>query len=158
MRFISIHQYFNKLQIVFLGLMIVPLLAFMTGYMIGGKSPLVPEQPGVCIAIPLLALLGWVFAIVTFNKKIKSARNGQGLGAKLDKYFTITIVRYCFVSLAGIILALGFLLTPADVFTALYLAHLAVSGLLWPTGPRVSRELMLRGDEREMVYFKKDSF
>lgn len=55
------------------------------------------------------------------------------------------------------ILAVGFYLTRNDLFTVLYVAGLLFSVMVWPTGPRVSADLMLRGDEREMVYFKKDA-
>lgn len=156
MNFISIHQYFNKLQIVFLSLMILPLLAFIAIYLL---SDLHRAEAGIeyFIVIPVLALLEWVLGKTIFNKKIKSARNAQGLGAKLDKYSGITIVRYCFVSSAGLILAAGFFLTQSAVFGALYLTSLLMSVFYWPTGPRVSGELMLRGDEKEMVYFKKDT-
>jgi len=156
MRFFSIHQYFNKLHIAFLSLMMLPVLAFIVIYLTTDQQ--VPgTNPVYFAAIPLTALLDWVIGIVTFNKKIKSARNAQELGAKLEKYFNITIVRYSFVSGAGLILAFGFFLTNHELFGGFYLLNLLCSLLLWPTGPRVSRELRLRGDEREMVYFKKDT-
>lgn len=157
MNFISIRQYFNKLQIVFLALMMIPLFAFIAIYLASGADA---PRPGVgyYFGIPCLAVLDWILAIVTFDKKIKSARNAQGLGKKLDKYFYITIVRYCLVSSASLILAVGFFLVRSDLFTALYLVSLFASALFWPTGPRVARELMLKGDEKEMVYFKKDTF
>lgn len=157
MSFISIHQYFNKLQIVFLALMMVPLFAFIAIYLAAET-----DAPGLrieyAVGIPCLAVLDWIIAVATFNKKIKSARTAQGLGTKLDKYFYITIVRYCFVSTASLILAGGFLLTRSDVFIVFYLGSLVASTRVWPTGPRVARELMLKGDEKEMVYFKKDVF
>ena len=157
MNFITINQYFNKLQIVFLVMLILPLLVFITLYFFAEENH--PEaRLEYYIAISSLALLDWFLAMIIFNKKIKSARNAQGLGAKLEKYFNITIVRYCFLSSANLILALGFYLTRGDLFTALYLLSLILSAFFWPTGPKVSRDLALRGDEREMVYFRKDKF
>ena len=156
MNFISIHQYFNKLQIVFLVLLIVPLLAFIALYFFAPESLLAPRME-LYVIVSLAAVADWILAMIIFNKKIKSARNEQGLGAKLDKYFYITIVRYTFLSTSALMLAAGFFLTQANLFTALYLVNLIGVLLLRPTGPRIAGELMLRGDEREMVYFKRDS-
>lgn len=156
MNFLTISQYFNKLQILFFVLLILPLLVFITLYVFVDKNSVVRFE--YYILIPSLALIEWMMAIIFFNKKIKSARAEQGLGAKLDKYFYITIVRYSFLAASGLILAIGYFLTRSDMFTIMYLASLLFSFLYWPTGPRVAAELMLRGDEREMVYFKKDSF
>ena len=157
MTFITIGQYFNKLQIVFLVLLIVPLLAFIALYFISGKNT---QDAGIehYVIIPSLVLFEWMLAMIMFNKKIKSVRNEQGLGAKLYKYFRLTIVRWSFVASAGLMLAIGYFLTGSDVFTGLYLLSLVLSLFLWPTGPGVAAHLMLRGDEKEMVYFKKDKF
>ena len=83
-------------------------------------------------------------------------RNAQGLGAKLDKYFEITIVRYSFLASAGLVLAAGFYLTGNDLFSAFYILNLVMCATSWPGAGKVCKELMLKGDEREMVYHKKD--
>ena len=155
MNFISIHQYFSRLQSVFFALLVLPMLAFIALYFFSDEYQPDPRIEYYVLIISAV-LLDWVMAMVIFNKKIKTARNAQGLGAKLEKYFHITTVRYCFLCSSGIILAIGFYLSGSDVFTIMYLAALMLSVLLWPTGPRVSRDLMLRGDERQMVYFKRD--
>ena len=157
MNFITISQYFNKLQILFFILLMLPLLVFIAVYFFFPDNP-EDHRIEYFIIFPAAAIFDWLLAMIMFNKKIKSARNAQGLGAKLEKYFELTIVRYCFLCSAGLILALGLFLSASDVFTALYLGNLLLSSLYWPTGPKVSRELMLRGDEREMVYFRKDKF
>lgn len=157
MNFITMNQYFNKLLIFFLVLLITPLLVFIALYLAAYENVPGPGNE-YYVALPALALLDWILGMVMFNKKIKSARNEQGLGAKLEKYFNITIVRYSFLASSGFILALGFYLTRSDFFTGLYLASLTLSAFFWPTGPRVSRELMLKGDEKEMVYYRKDTF
>lgn len=157
MTFITIGQYFNKLQIVFLILLMAPLFAFIALYFVSGENTQEVSMEYYVI-IPSLVLLEWSLAMIMFNKKIKSVRNEQGLGAKLDKYFRLTIVRWSFVASAGLMLAMGYFLTGSDVFTGLYVVSLVMSFFLWPTGPAVAAHLMLRGDEKEMVYFKKDKF
>lgn len=157
MNFISISQYFNKLQSALLLLLIGPLLLFIALHLYVGETP-ADVRIEYLVIISLAVVADWLVAAVLFDKKIKSVRNAQGLGAKLDKYFGITIVRFAFLSSASLLMALGFYLSGSDVFTMIYLLGLVLSSLLWPTSRRVSRHLRLRGDEREMVYFKKDKF
>jgi hypothetical protein len=157
MNFITITQYFNKLHSVLLVLLMVPLLAFIALYFFLNGLPTTSGKEYVII-IPATVLIDWLVAMLIFNKKIKSAANEQGLGVKLDKYFQITIVRYSLFSSGSFILALGFYLSGNDLFTALYLVGLVLAGILWPTGRKICSDLRLKGDEREMVYFKKDAF
>jgi hypothetical protein len=157
MTFISITQYFNRLHIVLFILLIVPLLVFIALYFfrLGVAAPSATDYYAVILPAVVLDCL---VSIIIFNKKIKSARNAQGLGTKLEKYFETTIVRYSLISSASLLLAVGFYLTQSDVFTALYLGGLGLAGFLWPTSRKVAEDLRLRGDEKELVYFKKDSF
>lgn len=157
MNFISIDQYFYKLQSVLFLLLMVPLLVFSALYLLMDASP--PDPPReYFVAILSAVALSWLIAVLLINKKIKSARNEQGLGAKLDKYFKITIVRYRILSGGSFLLALGLYLTGSDVFTAGYVAGLVLAGMLWPRSRKVCKDLKLKGDEREMVYFRKDTF
>jgi hypothetical protein len=157
MNFLTIGQYFNKLQSALLFILIVPLLIFTTLYLFAhGMAE--DQLSEYYIVISAAVVLDWFMAVVIFNKKIKSARNQQGLGAKLDKYFKLTIVRYSVLSSASLLLAVGLYLSGSDVFMAMYMVGLLIAGILWPTSRRVSDDLKLRGDEREMVYYKKDTF
>jgi hypothetical protein len=99
----------------------------------------------------------WVVSFLLFNKKIKSARKGQGLRDKLEKYFSITIVRFNIFALCGLLLSLAFLFSADGFFTICFIAQLTMCGILWPRSTKVSNDLKLRGDEREMVYYKKDT-
>ena len=157
MNFLTIGQYFNKLYSLLFLLLIVPLLIFTTLYLLV-TGPL-PEPPlEYTIVLSAVVALDWLMAMIFFNKKIKSVRNGQGLGAKLDKYFKITIVRFSLLSSASLMLAAGWFLSRSDIFTAMYLSGLVLAGVLWPTPGKVCGDLALRGDERVMVYYKKDRF
>jgi hypothetical protein len=158
MNFITISQFFNKLQSALLFILIVPLLVFIALYfhVSGILSPAARTE--YFIIFPALVFLDWFMAMIIFNKKIKSVRKEQGLGVKLEKYFQLTIVRFSILSSGSLILALGLYLTKNDVFIWIYIGGLVLSGVLWPTSSKTSNDLRLKGDEREMVYFKKDTF
>jgi hypothetical protein len=139
-------------------ILLFPILAFITIYLQPLVIPTDLEIYSVeLIAVIVIVICLWLFVFIFFNKKIKTVRNGQGLREKLEKYFLITIVRYSIFSLASLTLAGAFYFSRNDVFTVSFVAQLIISGLLWPFPSKVSNDLKLRGDEREMVYYKKDT-
>ena len=103
-------------------------------------------------------LVIWIVAYVFLNKKIKSARNGQGLRAKLEKYFALTIVRYSVFAFCSVVFCIGYYFTTDQFFSFCFMLQLLLCALHWPRSPKVANDLRLRGDEREMVYYKKDKF
>jgi len=105
-----------------------------------------------------IVLLIWIASYIFVNKKIKSARNGQGLRAKLEKYFSLTIVRYSIFGLCSIIFCFAYYFTTDQFFSLCFMLQLLLCGLHWPRSAKVAKDLKLRGDEREMVYYKKDKF
>lgn len=157
MKFFTIAQYFNKLNSVLFLLLMVPLLGFIAIYFFPNSSA-DGQWNATVIGILVFVVMGWILTKIRFDKKIKSVRNAQGLGAKLDNYFEITVVRYSLFSGGSLLLALGLYVSDNDVFVVIYFAGLVLSALHWPTSGKACKDLKLKGDEREMVYFKKDRF
>jgi len=158
MDFISIREYFYKFYSALLLILLVPIVAFISLYLQPSRSQSDFERaPDTFVFFSATIIFLWTMMFILFNKKIKSLRNRQGLRSKLEKYFKLTIVRYIILSAAGMMLAVAFYFLRNDFFTICFVMHLVITILLWPTSPKVCRDLRLRGDEREMVYYKKDS-
>lgn len=156
MQFTSIGQYFYKIYSALLMILLLPIFTFTAVYLTLPDVSLWQRSNVFLLGTVLLVLCFWLIGFTFFVKKIKSIRLRQGLGLKLEKYFYITIVRYMLCMIACLILALGFYLTGDDRLTNLFAVNLLALGLLWPTSGKVCNDLKLRGDEREMVYYKKD--
>lgn len=154
MKFITLGQYFYTLYSVLLGVLLFPIFLFTLSYLISEKIP--SQSSALLFACAGLVACDWLVSFILFNKKIKSIRNRQGLRLKLEKYFDITIVRYILNAAGCLLLAYGFYRSGADYFTVLFIINLLLLGLVWPTPAKVCRDLKLKGDEREMVYYKKD--
>lgn len=159
MKWITIGQYFYRLYIAVLLILMVPIFSFVSVYVFFSSSPI---QTASFLFAPLHLFLFMtailVIQFLIFNKKIKSIRTDQGLRLKLEKYFDLTIVRYSLIAAVCLVLAFGFYLTKDDVITGMFAFTLIVLGVLWPRSAKVCSDLKLRGDEREMVYYKKDHF
>jgi hypothetical protein len=157
MDFITINEYFYKIASRLMLVLLLPITAFVLIYILPNENPAeqLLKQDRFVMVVSTVFLL-WIFIFYFFNKKIKSIRNDQGLRKKLERYFGLTIVRYTIFSFCSILLSVAFYFSENDLFTGLFLLQLVLCGILWPTSSKVSSDLRLRGDEREMVYYKKD--
>jgi uncharacterized membrane protein YoaK (UPF0700 family) len=135
----------------------IPIIFFIVLHLLPSHQVQISQQHSPTWVISITITL-WMLLIFFYVKKIKSARKGQGLREKLEKYFRLTIVRYSLIVVASLMLAGGFYQTRSDIYTLGFVSYLILAGVIWPTASKVSRELKLRGDEREMVFFKKDKF
>ena len=159
MDFFTIEQYFNKLFSALFVILLVPIGAFIGSYLRSVDPIAMPMNfSDDHYYLAAIVVADWVLIFILFNKRIKSIRNGQGLRVKLEEYFRLTIVRYICGALGCLVLAYGFYISNDGAYTGTFVVSLLVLGLLWPTSPKVCRDLKLRGDEREMVYYKKDNF
>jgi hypothetical protein len=158
MEFISINEYFYKLFSRLMLILLFPIVTFIAIYLQPLIIPIDIETYTAELMLVITMVMSlWLFVFIFFNKKIKTVRNGQGLREKLEKYFRITIVRYSIFSLVSLTLAVAFYFSRNDMFTVFFVAQLILCGLVWPFSSKVSNDLKLRGDEREMVYYKKDT-
>ena len=159
MDFFTIEQYFNKLFSALFVILLIPIGAFIGSYL-GSIDPTGAQTNFSLHPYYLAAIVAadWLLIFVFYNYRIKSIRNGRGLRVKLEEYFRLTIVRYICGSVGCLVLAYGFYISNNELFTGAFVVSLLALGLLWPTSPKVCRDLKLRGDEREMVYYKKDNF
>jgi hypothetical protein len=155
MEYFTIGQYFTKLHIRLLMIVLVLITAFVSAYFLTAYNP--EPQPWLSrTQIVLIIIANWLIVFLYYLKKIKSIAKDQGLGLKLTKFFYLTIVRYIIIAFGCLFLLYSFYRTKDDVVTGVFVANLMVMAVLWPTSPKVCRDLKLRGDEWEMVFYKKD--
>jgi hypothetical protein len=159
MQYFTMSQYFNKINIAVMMLLLIPILGFIASYTLiaTGGPALTVKWLTPYNQLTIVATV-WLVILVFFFKRIKSIRNDQGLGLKLQKYFWLTIVRYTLIAMVSIFLAASFYITKEDWATAIFVLNMILGVIVWPRPAKVSNDLKLRGDEKEMVYYKKDSF
>jgi len=159
MKYLNISEFFNKLYSAVFALLLVSMLVFIVLYtLLLSGDPVMPSSPMLTTIVLVFVTVDWITVLFVTSNKMKSVRKEQGLGLKLEKYFTLTIVRYSAVAFANLALGVAFYLTHDNIFSIVFGVNLLASMIFWPAPHRVARELRLRGDEYEMVYYKKDRF
>jgi hypothetical protein len=157
MEFTSISEYFYKLYSVVLFMLLLPILGFIALYVRTFTSLHDLELYSDQLMFTSMGVITlWMLVFILFNNKLKSIQNAQGLRQKLERYFRLTIVRYTVFLVCSFALLAIFFVSGNDLFTLIFVMQLLISGMVWPTPSKVSADLKLRGDEREMVYYKKD--
>jgi hypothetical protein len=159
MDFITIKEYFYKFHSRLMLILLLPIMLFIGLYLQHSSSETFKSYQSEHLMTTVIAVVVtiWSMYLVLHIKRIKSARNGKGLRQKLEKYFRITIVRYIVIDVASLVLGVAFFITGNDFYTYAFLINLLIGAIFWPRAKKVSGDLRLRGDERVMVYYKRDS-
>ena len=164
MKFSSIKEYFYKLYNVCYMITLIPLAVFIYLYLklqaVEINSIL---QNANYILITQVVFFVIVFAGLTIvhlviKKKMKLLAREFGLGNKMDKYYNYSVLRILTGALASVIVGGGLLITGSEMFSVYFLLILLWMAYHWPMPKRMCAELTLKGDEREMILYKRESF
>lgn len=159
MKFSSLEEYFYKLQNILLMLLLIPLLAFI--YLIVGDVTPYSFQDDVQFIVTglcaVIATADWIIMTVVSKRLMNKISLLMGLSLKLERYYYATLVRYSVGVASCLVLAMGYYLTENSFFIGLFGVAIVLSFITWPTPAKVCKDLKLKGDEREMVLYKKHS-
>ena len=163
MKYNSIREYFYKLFNILFALLLLPLLVFVVLYWQIQEGNLVgPFYLDEKINQTLIILIGavvftdWLISFSLFSKRLKSMKRIQSLGTRLDRYASLTILRFVLILSGSLVLAVGFCLTENQIFSIIVVVNMLLLLPLWPFPSKVCRDLQLKGDERTLVFHKKD--
>jgi hypothetical protein len=164
MNFSSIKEYFYKLGNRCYLLVLLPLAVFIYLFrqlMTSQMEPMIKDEPLVYIIIAIMT----AFALVNLTtvhgiakRRLKKYSAEVGLGRKLDRYHEIVMFRIAASSASSLMMAAGLLLTGSELFGVLFIGILLWTLLQWPTARKACRDMQLKGDEYDMVLYKKDKF
>jgi hypothetical protein len=158
MKYASLQEFFYKLQNVLYLLILFPLLVFIFFFVYETYRPeAVSEEQRSTIYVALLVFIVIDLSVASFifYRNLKAIRKIASLGLRLEKYYAITVLRFSLVSFADLILIAGYFMTGNLIFAILFGISLVFFLLSWPRTSKVCADLKLKGDEREMVYYKK---
>ncbi|NJN41906.1 MAG: hypothetical protein HC811_06465 [Flammeovirgaceae bacterium] len=82
----------------------------------------------------------------------------SSLRTKMEEYASVAILRIAAGAVACLVMAAGFWLTSSELFTVFLMLILVWLGFQWPTPRKMSLDLKLKGDERDVILYKRDLF
>src|SRR5258706_9120879 len=164
MNFSSLKEYFYKLgnRCYLLVLLPFALFIYLFHQLVTRQiEPIVQDEPLVNIIIAILgafALVNLTTVLWIEKRRLMKYAAELGLGHKLDRYHEIVMFRIAASSASSLMMAVGLLLTGSELFGVLFMGILLWTLFQWPTSKKACRDLQLKGDEYEMVLYKKDKF
>ena len=162
MNFETITGYFYKLFNICYLIVLAPMGIFIFLYVqfnSGEILPLITDDQMVLTLQLGLAVMG-IVDLVTMHaiqkKRIKKIASRQGLRNKMEEYSLVAILRIAAGAVACLVMAAGFWLTNSEWFTVFLMLILVWLGFQWPTPRKMSNDLKLKGDEKDVILYKRD--
>jgi hypothetical protein len=164
MNFSSLREYFYKLNNRCFVSVLLPLFVFIFLYfelqskkilpLLQGEFIIRVAMVGLCaVALINLTTVHWLSL-----KRLRVYATEKGLGNKLDRYAEVISFRFGAGCASSLVLAIGAIATGSELFGLVFLLLLLWMAFQWPTSGKACRALRLKGDEYQMVFYKKDKF
>ncbi|PZR38002.1 MAG: hypothetical protein DI538_10790 [Azospira oryzae] len=157
MKFSSIKEYFYRLQSRCYALLLLPLVLLITQYLFQRFAHLnlvLLDEEIVFylkIIVPFVAVLELTSVHLVVYLKLKSIRQMKGMGDRLDRYASLATLKMSIGVSSSVIVLVGFMLTAEEWFIGFFMICLLYILLQRPTPKRLSGQLQLKGDERELI-------
>jgi hypothetical protein len=155
MKFLSINEFFYKLNTIGFILLLLPLVTFIFLFLRTEHGPFYFTEPdgvkGLVIGASVIFLA--ILTIVHLRKKtkVRELKSLIELSRKMDGYGEIFFFRMYLYSFTSFLSVLGFFLTGSSYFTSLLLLIVVVSAGQWPFRSSFCKLLELNRNETEMV-------
>ncbi len=164
MNFSSLKEYFYKLYNASILTMLLPMGLFLTIYyfsLSGLISPFVEDESMttiILIVCPTVTLTILTIVHLVTRKRFKINAEVVGLGKKLDLFYLTYQLKMKTASWISTLLAICFFVTGHEWFSIYFSVIMLWFALQWPSPRKVSNQLKLKRDEREMVMTKGEAF
>lgn len=164
MNYSSLREFFYKLYNICLLMMFVPIGTFLVIYYLLLTNQISPTIQSelveriILIAFPILAIIDLTIVHLVVRRKFLLLNREISLGVRLEKYFSVAVIRLSAIVATSLFMAAGLFLTGSEWFAIFFLVLVIWLAFQWPTPQRVSKDLKLRGDEEQMVLTKGEAF
>lgn len=164
MEFSSVKEYFYKIYNVCYALTLIPLAIFIFLYLklqVGEINSVIQEPDQLLLLqIVFLVLIATTLTIVhlVVSKKLKTLSKEFSLAAKMDGYFRLALTRIVTGVIVSCLASVGLYFTGSEIFSVFFLLVLLWMAYHWPAPKKMCQELALKGDEKEMILYKRESF
>lgn len=157
----NLDEYFIKLNLVFHAILAAPLLLFIYIYLETENGTMQPPVSSakslgfLQLAITLVTAIFVFLAFSWYRTRINQVQLKERLTQKLGQYLKIGVVQYLLFGVASFAAVTGLYLTGKGWYTGLYVIVLMLMSINRPTLKKISDDLRLKGEERQIVLHKK---
>ena len=154
-------DYHNRIYLLFNGFIAVSLLPF--GYLLLQQTalPAAPTLTGAAYWLVLAALMPAGALLIyagrrQFNHRLRQCSKLPQLRDKLNHYMRISIRKYAYALLSGLVYVVGLFITQSPLFILAYVIALILWSIKRPTLEVIAKDLKLSKQDRQIIIQKKE--
>ena len=155
MKFLSIKEYFYKLNTIGFIVLLLPITTFIFLYLIASRGvPVLTDSEDaqtLLIVATLLLLLDLTIVQWVYGVRIERMKTLIELAKRMDGFYSLTVMRLGSYCGCAIVMGAGYYLTQSHVFTGLFGLILLIIIFQRPTPALFCRQFDLTRNEREMI-------
>ena len=161
MAFRNLDEYYIRLNLVFHAILAAPLLLFIYIYLEtrnGDMEPPISDAKNLGFLQLSITFITAIFVFLAFSwyrTRLSQVKPKDHLIKKLEYYRKIGLVQYILFGVASFTTVLGLYLTGKGWYTGLYVIVLMLMSINRPTLKKISDDMRLKGEERQIVLHKK---
>lgn len=161
MKFLSIKEFFYKLNTIGFILLLLPLMAFVFLYYTPAMAePVITGEDAINglafgLGITFVANLTIVHWVKLF--RVKKLKKLLEISKKMDGYAGIFLFRAINYSIFSLLAALGFYWTESVYFAGLFFFIVLVTAIQWPSRSAFCKLLDVNANERRMIMTNGDT-
>lgn len=149
-------EFYQRISLLFNGIIAFSLLPFAWAYLELDQGFGTPLLGGVALIIfNVVIFVGIVvvlyFAHIQFVKSLKTLKKSQSVRSKLQLYYSVSVRKYITNELAAILALGGTIISQEILFAVVYVFILFVFSLSRPRFDKVSEQLSLSDEEKELL-------
>ncbi len=162
MKFLSIKEYFYKLNTIGFILLLMPMVLFIFLYFrLISHPPIITDKSHVLmLAGSMLGIVAIALTSVHWSNasKIKRLKKVIELANKMDGYFVLSLMKMAVYCVCSLMMAAGLFLTGNSGFTAFFILLLLLVAFQWPSKDSFCKRMGLGRIERDMVMNNRDLY
>jgi hypothetical protein len=162
MKFLSVKEYFYKLNTIGFIVLLLPTTAFAflhyRSLSVGAPMADIIGVTTNLTAIAIITTADLTIVHLWWALRMKRLRSLIEIARKMDGYYSLTVTKmlvYCFT---GMMMAVGFFLTANDWFSGLFVLLALSLVAQWPSRSSFCSQFQLRSDERAMIMENVDFY
>jgi hypothetical protein len=162
MKFLSVKEYFYKLNTIGFIVLLLPMAVFAFLYYrsLSTWPPMAGADDRLAnlIAALIATIADLTIVHLWWSYRMKRLRSLIEISKKMDGYYSLMVTKMAVYSFTCLIMATGFFLTGSEWFSGLFMVIAVGLILQWPSRSSFCSQFQLRADEKAMIMENVDFY
>lgn len=160
MNFLSVKEFFYKINTIGFILLLMPVMVFVILHFSTLDTFASINDPRqeltLLVSLGVVILVGLTIVHWLWSIRINRLRGISELARKMDGYFVLVVIRNGAYAAGSLMMGIGYYMTHSPYFTGLVIVMLLALLAQWPSPARFCLDFKLRGADRDLILHNQD--